>query len=203
MSSLIKPVLILNKSWSAVGVKSVKRCIIKVFSGLARFLDPIDFQLYTFDDWLKLQISSQDFYSSIQMTHGQLRAPEIIVLTSYNGFRMGSIKLNKKNLLVRDDFRCQYSGQVLTFKTATVDHVIPKSLGGKTTWNNLVICSKDINRKKANKLPGEVGLKLLKAPKKPKWNPCYAYYMENRPPSWGKFLNTKMESEILPLYQKV
>ena len=197
MSVLSKLVLILNKGWNVVGVKSVQKSIIKVFSGTAKFLDPETYQLYDFYSWSKLGMTNTDTYHPIQMTHGQLRAPEIIVLTSYNGFRVNEIRLNKKNLLIRDHFCCAYTGKSLTLKTATIDHIIPKSRGGKTIWNNVVICCKEINRKKANKSPEEIGLKLIRTPHKPKWSPLFAYCVKDRPSSWDKFLNVNVEKSEL------
>jgi len=90
---------------------------------------------------------------------------------------------------MRDNYTCQYTGKKLDNKNADMDHIIPKSKGGKTVWTNVVISDKKINRQKANKTLEESGLKLIKKPVKPKRNFLFSNYIEKLPPSWKKFIN--------------
>jgi hypothetical protein len=78
------------------------------------------------------------------------------------------MQFNKKNVMVRDEYRCQYCGKFS--HSLTIDHVVPKSRGGKNTFENTVACCSACNTKKDNKLPHEVGMKLLSAPKTPSIN---------------------------------
>ena len=78
------------------------------------------------------------------------------------------VAYSKRNLLVRDDCTCQYCSKKLTIKTATVDHVLPKSRGGKNTWQNTVIACGRCNNKKDCKTPEEANMRLLRIPEKPR-----------------------------------
>lgn len=80
---------------------------------------------------------------------------------------MKKLRFSLKNLWNRDKGKCQYTGKVLTESNGNIDHVIPKSRGGKTTWTNCVLCHKDVNSKKGDKTPTEAGLRLLSIPKEP------------------------------------
>lgn len=75
--------------------------------------------------------------------------------------------LTRFNIFLRDDFTCQYSGVKLPESQLTLDHVMPASRGGRSSWDNLVACSTQINTMKANRTPKEAGLKLLRAPYQP------------------------------------
>jgi 5-methylcytosine-specific restriction endonuclease McrA len=98
------------------------------------------------------------------------------------------MKLTKRNIFLRDNFTCQYTGKTVSTKNADIDHVIPKAQGGRTSWENLVVCSKDVNRKKADRTPQEAGLRLLKRPCKPEPQVIYIDPRMDMPPSWKKFI---------------
>ena len=115
------------------------------------------------------------------------------LLEKFDKFPQRSVKLTRRNLLIRDGFRCQYTGKRVSGKDATLDHVIPTSKGGKHTWDNLVIASLAANSKKADKTPEQAGMKLLKKPVEPKWSPVYSKFSRvslkgSHPDSWAKFL---------------
>jgi len=162
-----KPVLILNKGWIAIRVKTVKDAIKLVFREKALFVDVNDYSVYNWEKWILLPIKEQN--KIIQTTRNCIRRPEVVVLTDYSKIPNYNVKLTRKNLFVRDNFTCQYTGKEVNFDNADIDHVIPLSKGGKNTWNNLVVSSIKINRKKGNRTNGEAGLKLLKKPEKPKY----------------------------------
>jgi len=174
--TLVSPTLVLNKSWMAIRIEPAKRSFTKVFKGRAQLMDEEDFGLYDWEQWFE--------------TFG-FRVPEIIVLSSYNKIPRTSIKLTRKNLMIRDDFTDQYTGDRLSPKDATIDHVIPRSRGGKNIWENVVLCHQKVNEKKGNRTPEDAGLVLLNKPKKPHWNPLYSKIVSNRPESWSKFINWK------------
>ena len=95
------------------------------------------------------------------------------------------VPFSKKNVLIRDGFKCAYCGGVK--RKLTIDHIIPKSKGGRTQWDNLVACSKNINRMKSNKTPTEARLKLLKKPVKPQYHNLFLDPKKKYPESWDKF----------------
>lgn len=189
-STITLPTLVLNKGWTPISIMPVKKAITKVMRDLARIVDPDDYQLYTFEDWMNLPVKEGDLF--ISTYHSKVRVPEIIVLQEYEKLPQREVKLSRRNLLIRDNYTCQYTGKRITMDTATMDHVIPRSKGGGSTWENLVMCCLDINAKKADRTPDEAGLRLLKKPERPKWNPVYARFARLAssavPPSWSKFI---------------
>ena len=109
---------------------------------------------------------------TIGLVVGSIPMPAVVRFKK--GVFLGSIKVppkkrkpNRKNIFVRDSGCCQYCNKKLTFESATVDHVIPRSKGGRNTWDNLVLCCGPCNIKKGNRKPTDVGLKLLTPPRNP------------------------------------
>ena len=102
------------------------------------------------------------------------------------------VPLTRFNLLLRDNFTCQYTGVKMTPSELNFDHVIPKSQGGETSWTNLVTCSKSINSLKANKTPKEAGLKLIRQPLEPAVMKMYDLGRSHPPSflhqSWADYL---------------
>jgi 5-methylcytosine-specific restriction endonuclease McrA len=189
-STIFLPALVLNKGWTPITITPVKKAIAKTMLGLAKILDPETYELYTFEEWMELPVVEGQ--RAIKTSHSKVRLPEVIVLSDYERLPQREVKLTRKNLLIRDNFTCQYTGKKITMETGTIDHVIPRSKGGKSTWDNLVMCCLDVNAKKADRTPEEAGLKLLKKPERPKWSPVYSRFARlanlNVPSSWAKFI---------------
>lgn len=186
------PTLVLNKGWTPISIMPVKKAVTKVMSELAQILDPDTYTTHSFEEWMFFPVKDGD--SFIQTSHSRVRVPEIIVLSEYDRLPQREVKLTRRNLLIRDNYTCQYSGKRINLDTATMDHVLPRSKGGGSTWENLVMCCLDVNSKKADRTPDEAGLNLLKKPSKPKWNPIYARFARlastSIPDSWGKFIKS-------------
>uniref|UniRef100_A0A7V3ZY46 HNH endonuclease n=1 Tax=candidate division WOR-3 bacterium TaxID=2052148 RepID=A0A7V3ZY46_UNCW3 len=102
------------------------------------------------------------FWRSERLT---LRLPSVIRLRYHVHLRYKEVPLNKKNILRRDNYTCQYCGT--TEGPMTIDHIVPKRLGGGETWENLVCACFRCNNRKGDSTPEEAGMKLLKTPKKP------------------------------------
>jgi len=194
-SNLTKPVLVLNSQWNPTTALSVKKAIVKVCSGHAYFLNTKDYGLHNFESWLSM--NPKEGEGSIHVSNGNdMIIPEILVLKSHFHFKNKKVKLNRRNLLIRDNFRCQYSGKKLSIKNSTIDHVFPRSRGGLHNWENVVICEVAVNSKKADRTPSESGVKLLSVPVEPKWSPVYSKFSRiamtsDYPKSWNKFLKGK------------
>lgn len=186
MGVLNDKVLILNKSWIAIRIKNVKHAIKLVSRQRAFIVDTESFAIYSWNEWVKFNVSDNDKY--IVSTSGKIKCPEVLVLSSYNKLPKSKPRLTKKNIFIRDGYKCQYSGEKVTKKTADIDHVVPKSKGGKTTWDNLVVCSKKINRLKSNKTIQEVGLELIQKPKEPNFRNVLIDPNMKIPDSWLNFL---------------
>lgn len=96
------------------------------------------------------------------------------------------MNLNKLNILKRDNYRCQYCNKKLSFKSATIDHVIPKSrIKNFHQWKNVVSCCKECNNKKGDKTPEEAFMKLLNKPRTPKRMQLFDNEMIKK--RWGNY----------------
>jgi len=96
--------------------------------------------------------------------------PKIIRLRKYVNVakKAALLRYSRRNILIRDNHECQYCGKKCEGKDATLDHVLPSSRGGKSTWTNIVLACTKCNNKKDDRTPREAGMKLSKEPVKPK-----------------------------------
>lgn len=184
MTALALPTLVLNKNWQPIGVQSVARAICMVFSDNAKIVNPADYQQYEWQDWTKLK--PVDGSKTIRLVGMTIRVPEVISV-DYSGVHNHAVVFNRKNLFVRDAYTCQYCGKKPGSDSLTVDHILPRSRGGKSTWVNCVLACMNCNSKKADLSVQQAGMKLLRTPFKPKWSPLFRTRMVI--PSWEKFLS--------------
>ena len=91
--------------------------------------------------------------------------PSVIRLNSYKRVPYKGIMLSRKNIIRRDGHRCQYCGS--TAGQLTVDHIVPKALGGKDSWENLITACLPCNNKKGNRTPERAGFTMLSVPRRP------------------------------------
>lgn len=182
-------VLVLNKSWIAINMASVRRAISLVYRSLAKIISIEDYATYTFEDWINVPGNGEHSY-----VHGinfKFRMPEVIVLTLYGGIPRKDMVLTRKAIFERDNNTCQYCGKKARREKLTIDHVIPRSRGGGDTWGNLVVACLDCNARKRNKRPKNVGMRLLRKPGKPRWFPHLGLGQAAlKRPAWRKFIDT-------------
>jgi 5-methylcytosine-specific restriction endonuclease McrA len=140
------------------------------------------------NEWVSLNLNETD--RKIKTVTGFIKIPTVIVLNYYDKIPKQTIKFTQKSLWERDNFTCQYTGKKVTRINGNIDHVIPKSQGGKTSWENCVIAHKEINALKADRTPEQAGLKLLKKPSSPRIMPV-SFYIRNKEEvkDWELFLN--------------
>lgn len=195
MSVLNNPVLVLNKSWAPYTCSVVHEALNNLYEGKVCALDAENYILYNWDGWRELPIIGD--MPKVNTVRFAIRAPRFIVQQQYNRIPHFEVKMNMRNIWLRDGCRCQYTGRKLALREATKDHIIPESRGGKDTWENLVTCCPHINKKKANRTPQEAGLRLLSVPKKPKWSPLFSalYNGNGIPEDFKKFLPQLAEYE--------
>ena len=205
--------LVLNRSWMAVQITSVKRAIALLYQGHARVVDE-DFQSYTFQDWSQVsqqmvELNEDEFICSPNL---RVRIPRVIVLMFYDKIPQRGIKFSRKNIFERDKYTCQYCGikppnkkrnvKWLEKNNLNLDHIVPRSRGGKTTWLNVVASCYRCNSKKSDKTLEELGWKLLKPPYKPEWAPTVTIPTSWKPrKEWRNFLdvaywNTELENDM-------
>lgn len=113
-------------------------------------------------DWLTLPVRENN--NAVRTVHGAVRVPTVIVLANYAKVPKRRPKFSAKNIWQRDEATCQYTGRKLTPHEGNIDHIVPRSRGGKTAWDNCVLAHKEINSRKADKLPEEAGLRLRRQP---------------------------------------
>jgi len=202
MTLLNSPTLVLNRNWFPISIEPLKDALIKAFTGSAHFMDEETCSIHTWESWfnqfsISLDDDPKDFgYEFLKACAAQIRVPEVIVLSKYNKIPKIKIRLTRKNILIRDRFCCQYCNKRLTSQSMTLDHVMPRSRGGKTTWENIVCSCFRCNVKKNNKTPDEARIKLTRIPKAPHWSPFFSFVTNNIPKSWEKFVNTDQWNEI-------
>ena len=185
---LNESVLVLNRSWIAIQVASARRAISLLYQGYAKVVSPEDFSTYDFDGWKELSTTADDY--CIHTIDFKIMIPEVIVLTIFNSVYRRDIRFSRRNIFERDKSACQYCGRKFKKLELTLDHVIPRSLGGRSTWENLVLACVPCNVKKGNRLPEEARMPLIRKPRKPRWIP---YSGENfasvRKVSWQRFVD--------------
>jgi len=181
------PVLVLNRGWSPIHIKTVKDAICDVVAECAKIIDhkDISFQ-YEWSEWSELVADEGD--KVVHTSRLAIRVPEIIVLTEYKGIPNIEIRLTRRNLLLRDKFRCQYCGDKISSSTMTLDHITPRSRGGKNSWENLTASCFPCNIRKRDRTPKEAGMVLHSKPEKPHWYPLASRFGMNSPVSWHHFL---------------
>jgi 5-methylcytosine-specific restriction endonuclease McrA len=183
---LTRPTLVLNRNWQPVGVAPVARTLVLLWTESARVVDPRDYQLYTWADWSALRPGDDEPF--IQAVRFRLRVPEVVVLTHYDRVPGNSVPFSRRNIYKRDRFTCQYCGAQPGTNELTVDHVIPRSQGGTTSWENCVLACVTCNSRKADRTPAQAHMPLRHPPTKPYWRPMYAAHAV-RIESWSRFVS--------------
>lgn len=190
-SAVSSPVLVLNRNWQPINVCTAKRAIKLVASEYdcgtpkARVIncDDKSFQTMEWSDWSDLRPKEDG--SGLQCVDLILRVPEVIVLSKYDGYPVNKVHFSRRMLYKRDEYTCQYCGCKPKSSELTLDHVQPKSRGGKTKFDNCVLACVECNSFKADRTPEEAKMKLLRKPKRPQQNLLKGDY---RVESWEQFL---------------
>ena len=183
-------VLVLNRNWQAINIRTPQDAFCQMATNVATALE-IDGENHirpvTWDEWITLPIRDGD--NAVLTVRGAIRVPTVIVAVNYARVPKKRPKLCAKTIRERDGNRCQYTGKLLRPDEGSLDHVLPRSRGGKDHWENLVWSDKSVNAKKGNRLPHEAGLKLLTVPRAPGELPVTALIRNNAGISdWNLFV---------------
>ena len=139
------------------------------------------------DEWLKLAIREEDH--SVNTPRGAVRAPTVIVAANYAKVPLCRPRFGARGIWERDGGVCQYTGKKLTPAEGNIDHVLPRSRGGLSSWNNCVLSHREVNMRKADRLPQEAGLRLLRNPCVPRSMPASILIRNHHGiPDWQRFL---------------
>src|ERR671930_26969 len=158
-SVLNTKVLILNRSYLSIHVTSVRRAFVLLYQGIARAVNE-QYQTFDFESWSDLSVSVHD--ESIGLVNRVIRVPRVILLVGYDRVPKRQVRFSRYNIYARDKCICQYCGKRLPRYDLNLDHVIPRSRGGTSTWENVVCSCQECNRTKGGKTPQEAGMSLLR-----------------------------------------
>jgi len=184
---LNQSVLVLNRSWLAVHVCDVRRALTLLVLGLAQVVTE-EFETYDFRSWQELSRYAEANY--LNTPRFKLLIPEIIVLTHYNAVPPRRVKFSRRNIFERDRYACQYCGRMPARNELSIDHVTPRSRGGFTTWNNVVLACTDCNARKRDLTLAETGMRLQRRPQEPPWRPAAGVRIAAHRRSWQRFVDT-------------
>jgi 5-methylcytosine-specific restriction endonuclease McrA len=184
--------LVLNKNWTPVSTTTVRRALVLLCRSTASAICPASYEVFDLDGWIERSIERADGldrHRVLRTPRFDLEKPEVILLRGYAGIPRREVSFSRRNLYRRDGYSCQYCGRRRPPDELSIDHVMPRSRGGKTTWENCVLACVRCNTKKANKTLRESGFQLLRSPSKPTWSPLLEAIPSVHPPSWSKFLD--------------
>jgi 5-methylcytosine-specific restriction endonuclease McrA len=180
-------VLVLNRVYQPVHVTSVRRAFALLYQGAAKAIDE-QFQLFDFESWSALAAAAHE--EAIGTVDRRIRVPRVIVLLVYDRLPRARVRFSRFNIYARDDNTCQYCGRRFPRAELNLDHVVPRSRGGSTNWENVVCSCVSCNLRKGGRTPEEARMRLLRAPARPRWTPVFrsatrrAFYRE-----WVPFLS--------------
>lgn len=194
--SLSSHVLLLNKSWLALRVTTAARALTMLYRDLVEVVSLEDGQYvsYDFENWKEISALRAQFepekHDWIRTVRFDVAVPRIVRLLSYDRLPRATVKLNRKNLFARDHDRCQYCGRHFAKSELSVDHVVPRSQGGSTNWDNVVCACVRCNVRKGGRTPDQAGMSLIARPRRPRRSPMLSVKsMDARYVSWKQFLD--------------
>jgi 5-methylcytosine-specific restriction endonuclease McrA len=181
--------LVLNRHWLAIDTVTVRRALCMLYVGAARAVEPETFAVHDWDGWASLRV--EDGQPCVRSVRFSIRVPEIVLLLVYDRIPRKRVIFSRRNLFRRDRFTCQYCGRQPGKGDLSIDHVVPRSRGGRSTWANCVVACLRCNKRKANRTLGESGLSLVADPGEPAWSPYLSLNLGRRRVSWERFISDK------------
>ena len=202
-----KPIVLsLNRAWQVIGHRTVKQALVALNGGgdglppalgldiayaqnddgswnfdRPQFLAPLPWE-----EWVKLPVREFDF--AVNTPRFSVRVPTVMIATQYDKMPVRMPRATRQSIYERDGGVCQYTGEFVGKTGGNLDHVLPRHRGGRDSFENLVWAKREINSLKANRLPHEAGLRLLRRPKAPAPLPAAASIREAKHPDWRHFL---------------
>jgi len=204
---LNKPIVLsLNRAWQIIGHRTVKQALValngggdgvppalgldiaypKTDEGGWNFDRPLFLNPLPWSEWVKLPVREFDF--AVATPKLRIRVPTVMVATHFARMPLRIPRLTRDAIFERDEGVCQYTGERVGRTGGNLDHVVPRDRGGRDSFENLVWAKREINSLKANRLPHEAGLRLLRRPTAPLPLPVSATVREAQHPDWRHFL---------------
>jgi 5-methylcytosine-specific restriction endonuclease McrA len=185
MSVLNTKVLVLNRSYLPVHITIVRRALSLLYQDIARAVDE-HYRTFDFESWADLAAEED----SIGLVNRAIRVPRVIILVAYDRLPRRYVRFSRFNIYSRDQNRCQYCGRQFPRSELNLDHVVPRSRGGTSTWENVVCSCHRCNRLKGGHTPSEAGMRLVRPPRRPQWTPFMTEtFSLRRYKEWMPFLS--------------
>jgi 5-methylcytosine-specific restriction endonuclease McrA len=168
-------VLVLNATYEPINVCTVRRAVVLLLKEKAEVIEPSERQLHS--------------------ANSSITRPAVIRLTSYVRVPRDTHrrKITRRAVFARDDWTCQYCG---SRNQLTVDHVIPRSKGGGSTWDNIVAACAPCNRRKGDALPRAAGMTLAHPPRTPNPDVFIQVASPTIPATWRQYMATRDSSSL-------
>jgi len=187
LSVLSTKVLVLNRSYLPIHVTSVKRAFSLLYQGVAKAVDE-QYRTFDFESWRDLAVELH--HERLGVVGGFIRVPRVLLLIAYERVPKRHVRFSRFNIYARDGNTCQYCGDRFSRTDLNLDHVVPRSRGGVSTWENVVCSCHSCNRRKGGRTPEEAGMYLVKRPRRPEWTPFSAEtFSFRRYNEWLPFLS--------------
>lgn len=194
--------LVLTKSYMPHQIISWPEAMTKVVNGKALVLE-----VHAADDHILATIPEKRIRDFAQVAKAYpsyvggdlcVRVPSVMRLTDWDGSVKRGVKFSRINVFTRDGFKCQYCGKQKGMRELNYDHVVPRHLGGRTTWDNIVTSCYPCNEFKGNRTPEQAGMKLRKVPYKPKTLPvsCPKFDPKGILPSWIPYFGSALKDYL-------
>lgn len=187
--------LVLNRHFVPVGICSVKEAF-KLICQDADSTNPskgplawvIDAKAQPYDlaSWMALPV--EEGMDSIGMVNSRVRVPRVIRLATFNKVPKTVVKFSRMNVMTRDEFTCCYCNERKPIRMLSMDHVLPRSKGGDTSWGNIVTACTRCNQQKADRTPDEAGMTLLRTPHRPSWSHLHTTTRGKQHEEWDMWL---------------
>lgn len=184
---LTDPTLVLNKNWLPIRVCTVRRALTLVWKDLARIISPENYVVHDFESWTDLRHHGD--FSMVRTVSLEIRVPEIIVLRAFDRFTRPHVVFSRKNLFRRDRSACQYCGNRFATEDLSIDHVVPRSMGGVSSWTNCVVACLRCNARKGSRTLERAGMRLTRRPEKPSPQIAFSLPLGRRKRSWDPFVS--------------
>ncbi|HET8947455.1 MAG TPA: HNH endonuclease, partial [Candidatus Polarisedimenticolia bacterium] len=157
-------VLVLNRLFQAIQVTTVKKAFCLLYKGHVRAVNP-DYSTCAWEDWVDVPPQPEEEF--IVTPTVRIRVPRVVLLIDFEGVPRHEVRFTRKNIFYRDRNRCQYCGHRFATRDLNLDHVVPLSRGGKSTWENVVCCCIPCNSRKGGRTPVEAHMRLIHVPSRP------------------------------------
>jgi 5-methylcytosine-specific restriction endonuclease McrA len=196
-SALDASVLVLNRLFMAVHIVSVRRAFCLLCKDLAEVVSLQDGQYATYDftTWREVSEYRAKFFREedddwLRTVNCEIQVPRVIRLVGYEKMPRQTVKFNRRNIFARDNNQCQYCGKRFSISELSLDHVVPRSQAGTSTWENIVCACLGCNVRKGGRTPRQAHMTLIRKPEKPKRSPMLNLKLSHRKyQSWRTFLD--------------